>query len=459
MPAIQSDQARTAIAKLAIRCQRGTRPLSLTLSGYFAFCILHFAFSFTALAQSVYATPYTFATLAGLAGTSGGNDGTGSAARFLFPYGVAVDNAGDIYVTDYGANTIREVTSTGEVTTLAGLAGNEGSADGTGSNARFEGPAGIALDSAGNLYVADAANSTIRMVTPAGVVTPPAGIRGHPGSANGLGGVAQFNLPYGVALDSSNNLYVTDLNNHTLRKMTDGVVNTLAGLAGSPGSADGTGSAARFFSPFGVAVDSAGIVYVSDAYNHTIRKVTPAGVVTTLAGLAGTSGFADGTGSAARFHNPGLLAVDGAGNVYLPDRNNFAIRKVTPAGVVTTLAGLPGTSGCADGTGSAALFYYPMGLAVDGAGNVYVGDTQNHTIRIGYQAALIGSSGSGFGFNGGQFGFNLSGSPGQDVVIEASTDLLTWQPIWTNTFLTCSLSFADPQAGGCPQRFYRTMAP
>ena len=147
---------------------------------------------------------------------------------------------------------------------------------------------------------------------------------------------------------------------------------TLAGLAGSSGSADGTGSAARFNSPSGVAVDSGGNVYVSDDYNHTIRKVTAGGVVTTLAGLAGSSGSADGAGSGARFYYPYGVAVDSGGNVYVADNENHTIRKVTAGGVVTTLAGLAGSYGSADGTGSAARFIEPRGVAVDGAGNVYV---------------------------------------------------------------------------------------
>src|ERR1039458_7508417 len=165
--------------------------------------------------------------------------------------------------------------------------------------------------------------------------------------------------------------------------------NTLAGLAGSSGTNDGTGSAARFYLPWGVAVDSAGNVYVADRYNSTIRKVTPVGtnwVVTTLAGLAGSQGSADGTGSTARFLEAVGVEVDSAGNVYVADTFNNTIRKVTPVGtnwVVTTLAGLAGSQGGADGTGSAARFYTPYNLAVDSAGNVYVGDGQNYTIRRG----------------------------------------------------------------------------
>ena len=158
---------------------------------------------------------------------------------------------------------------------------------------------------------------------------------------------------------------------------------TLAGQA-SIGSADGTGSAARFYYPAGVATDSSGNVYVADRSNSTIRKITPAGVVTTLAGLAGYQGSADGTGSAARFYYPFGVATDSSGNVYVADTDNHTIREITPAGVVTTLAGLAGSYGSADGAGSAARFHYPYGGATDSSGNVYVADSGNNTIRKGF---------------------------------------------------------------------------
>ena len=160
---------------------------------------------------------------------------------------------------------------------------------------------------------------------------------------------------------------------------------TLAGVgAASIGSADGTGSAARFYYPSGVATDSSGNVYVADSSNNTIRKITPAGVVTTLAGLAGSFGSVDGTGSAARFNDPTGVAADSSGNVYVGDSANHTIRKITPAGVVTTLAGLARSHGSADGTGSAARFSDPQGVATDSSGNVYVADTDNSTIRKGF---------------------------------------------------------------------------
>jgi sugar lactone lactonase YvrE len=328
------------------------------------------------------ATAIEFTTLAGLAGNSDSTDATGSTARFNNPNGVAVDASGNAYVADTRNHTIRKITPGGVVTTWAGSAGNAGSADGTGSAARFHGPHGVAVDASGTVYVADSGNSTIRKINPGGVVTTWAGSAGNPGSDNGTGSAARFNTPTGVAVDASRNVYVADTYNDTIRKITpDRVVTTLAGLVGHSGSADGTGSATRFHHPQGVAVDASGTVYVADTRNDTIRKITPGGAVTTLAGLAGHSGSADGTGSATRFLYPSGVAVDASGTVYVADCGNHAIRKITPDGVVTTLAGLALNSGSANGTGSAARFYQPRGVAVDAFGTVYVADTYNHTIR------------------------------------------------------------------------------
>ena len=344
-------------------------------------------------------------TLAGQANSSGSTDGTGSAARFFNPWSVAVDSASNVYVADAGNNTIRRITPAGVVSTVAGVAGSEGFADGAGNAARFRIPTGVALDSAGNLYVADQFNHTTRKITPAGVVSTLAGLPGSGGSADGTGSAAQFDGPAGIAFDDSGNLYVADSGNHTIRKITAaGEVSTFAGLAGSSGSVDGTGSAARFHFPSSVGVDSASNVYVVDRFNFTIRKITPAGVVSTVAGLAGTWGSTDGSGSAARFYYPSDLAVDSESNVYVADEYNHTIRKITPAGVVSTLAGLAGTWGSADGVGSGARFYSPRGLAVDGAGNVYVADLINSTVRkitpagvVSTPVGMAGSSGSADG--------------------------------------------------------------
>ena len=273
---------------------------------------------------------YYWSNFAGIPGEGGNADGMGNAARFNGTWDVAVDGSGNVYAGELVNNTIRKVTPGGAVTTLAGSPGIQGSADGTRNEAKFNSPQGVAVDKSGNVYVADRNNCTIRKVTPGGVVTTLAGYSGVVGDADGTGSAARFNHPEGVAVDGSRNVYVADGLNHTIRKVTpDGVVTTLAGSPGVSGNTDGIGSAARFNVPVGVAVDGSGNVYVADWVSRTIRKVTPGGVVRTLAGYPGITGTADGMGSDARFHGPREIAVDGSGNVYVADANNGTIRKVT----------------------------------------------------------------------------------------------------------------------------------
>lgn len=346
-----------------------------------------FAWMIAASAQSNY-EPYTFTTFAGNSGY-GTADGTGTAARFWYPSGVTVDSAGNVYVADFENCTIRKIAPAGVVSTFCGFPRSFGSADGAGPYARFSLPADVAIDGSGNLYVADSGNDTIRKITANGVATTLAGLPGSSGSTDGIGSMARFNNPQGVAVDGAGNVYVADTYNHTIRKITaDGVVSTLAGLAGHNGAIDGAGSAALFNRPWDVATDNAGNIFVADSYSHRIRKVTPAGVVTTFAGSS-ESGNSDGVGTAARFWNPQGVAVDGTGNVYVADTANQTIRKITPDATVTTLAGLAYNYGSADGIGSAARFTSPRGVVTDNNGNVYVGDTQNHTIRKITSAAAV----------------------------------------------------------------------
>jgi sugar lactone lactonase YvrE len=303
-----------------------------------------------------------------------------------------VDSAGNVYVADYGNDKIRKITPAGVVTTLAG-SGAQGDADGMGGAASFNYPEGIAVDSAGNLYVGDYGNNEIRKITSAGAVTTLAGSGAH-GNTDGTGRAASFNSPESVAVDAGGNVYVADYGNNEIRKITPaGVVTTLAG-SGAQGNSDGTGSAASFDGPEGVTVDSAGNVYVADNGNNEIRKITPAGVVTTFAG-SGMQGNADGAGRAASFNGPESVAVDAGGNVYVADYGNNEIRKVTPAGVVTTLAG-SGAQGNVDGAGRAASFNGPEGAAVDSSGNLYLSDEFNDTIRkitpTGVVTTFAGSS-------------------------------------------------------------------
>ena len=386
-------------------------------------------------AASDYATPYVFTTLAGVS-SIGSADGLGSAARFYQPQGVAVDSAGNIYVADSDNDTIRKISPDGVVTTLAGAAGQPGSADGPGSLARFDFPSSLVVDAAGIVYVADANNHAIRKITPLGTVSTLAGAPGVPGSNDGDGGDARFHRPEGITIDQTGTLYVADAGNQLIRKITPaGTVTTLAGTAGAAGWADGFGREARFSTPFRISIDRAGTLYVAELGNRTIRKITPtgtvtthyfydayiyisgftsghsipagvavdaagvvwftdawdnticrisaAGAVTTIAGTNDTVGSSDGIGTAARFNHPVAVALDPSGNLLVADRDNHAIRKITAQAGVTTVAGLglQSSHGSIDGPGASARFEDQMGIAVGADGNVYVADTLNHIIR------------------------------------------------------------------------------
>jgi sugar lactone lactonase YvrE len=281
-------------------------------------------------------------------------------------------------------------------------------------NARFNQPQGIDVDAAGTVYVADTGNHTIRTITPGGLVATLAGSVGNPGPLDGSGTGALFNNPQGIAVDDSSGLiYVADSWNHTIRKVTaGGTVTTLAGQAGSAGGSDGTNSKARFYYPAGITA-SAGNIYVADGFNHTVRNVTAAGVVTTIAGMPGTWGSIDATNSAARFYQPQGIAVDGTGTIFVMDAGNQTVRKISPSGtnwIVTTMAGLPGAMGSANGAGSFSRFNYSAGLALDATGNVCIADAGNNAIRVsrlvapqlqiasaGKQASVLWSA-SGYGF-------------------------------------------------------------
>jgi hypothetical protein len=352
-------------------------------------------------------------TLAGSPHNDGSNDGAGAAASFDLLSGVASDGMGNLFVAD--SNTIRQVViTTAAVTTLAGSPDrplSSGTGDGTGAAAWFASPQGVAGDGAGNLFVADVWSPTIRKVVIAtGAVTTFAGSPDNSGSDDGTGAAARFSRPQGVASDGVGNLFVADY--CTIRKVViaTGAVTTLAGSPGdtgiddgtsSPGNFygnDGTGSAARFHQLSGITSDGAGNLFVAD--EHSIRKIVIAtAAVTTFAGDPGWAGRADGTGTVARLYAPAGLTSDGAGNLFVADSGNCTIRKIALAtGMVTTLAGSPETPGSADGKGAAALFDHPSGVALDGAGNLFVADTGNSTIRkivlaTGAVTTVVGSHG------------------------------------------------------------------
>lgn len=333
---------------------------------------------------AMHSQPIAIRTLAGN-DAPGSTNGFGSNARFNHPLGVTTDAAGNVYVTDTKNGTVRKITPYGLASDFAGQAGFFGSANGNGTNAQFFGPQGIAADGAGNLFVADTANATIRKISPAGTVSTFAGAVGNFNSFDGAGGAAQFYQPEGVAVDNGGNVYVADAWNHTIRKITSaGVVSTLAGLAGNCGAADGTNSKARFNRPSGIAMDTATNFFVTDSLNHTIRKITPGGTVSTIAGLAGVWGRADGTNRVARFFQPQGIVVNAAGQLVVADSGNQTLRTITASGtnwIVATVAGSSGNTGYTNGTGPTAQFHFPAGLALDGAGRLYIADTGNHLIR------------------------------------------------------------------------------
>ena len=281
---------------------------------------------------------------------------------------MVMDTSKNLYFSDTPKALIRKFSNTGVLSIVAGNSTN-GATDGQGTAAKFNNLQGLAIDANKNIYVADAYNNSIRKISPNGTVTTLAG-NGVPGAANGTGTKASFYFPQGVAVDISGNVYVADYSNHLIRKVTpSGLVSTFAG-SGKAGFMNGTGTAASFNYPKRLVFDATGNLYVVDEYNHAIRKITPTGVVSTLAGN-GTSGFKDATGTEANFNQPQDIAIDALGNIYVADGYNYAIRKITPAGIVNTLAG-NGVYGYREGIGTNAGLYLPYGLCLDGTGNLLV---------------------------------------------------------------------------------------
>jgi sugar lactone lactonase YvrE len=338
----------------------------------------------------IISTPNSLYRIAG--GTQGANDGTGTDAQFSALLEAAVRNIdGNLYVPDLFNHTVRRITPAGVVTTFAGTAGTCGAVDATGTAAQFCRPAGITADGSGNLFVTDLDNQKIRRITLAGDVTTIAGAGAPCGAADGTGTAARFCNPFDITLDDAGNLYVTDLDNETMRRITPtGEVTTIAGAVGVCGEVDGTGTAAQFCAPHGIAAVD-GDLYVADEVGHVIRKITPAGEVTTFAGTAGTCGAADGIGTAAQFCFPVGMAADSGGNLYVADAGNFSIRRITPAGVVSTVAGT---------TGNVALGAYPtalpgtlsgqpLGVAVIGANQLAITTNSSEVLGVNLAPASV----------------------------------------------------------------------
>jgi sugar lactone lactonase YvrE len=321
-------------------------------------------------------------TFSGISGVAGFGDGISAFALFKRPKGICRDAAGNLYVADTGNYLIRKIATDGLVSTIAGSVEANGFHDGQGINAIFDQPMGIVVDASGNLFVADYNNHAIRRIDPAGNVTTFAGHGGLAGHTDATGTNAFLFWPVGIVIDGSSNLYVSELGNSIIRKITAGaVVSTLAGSALNPGSADGTGAVARFNQPAGMCFDPSGNLLLADAGNHTIRRITPAGAVTTAYGQTGVSGYLDGHDLTALFASPKGVVARPNGTLLVFDSGNDLIRSISFDNVVSTLAGTPVRAGATDGDVSLALFSMPQGLAVGPDGVIYVADTGNHTIR------------------------------------------------------------------------------
>ena len=333
---------------------------------------------------------YTFITMAGEA--PGTNDGTGPSAQFSSPRHVAIDRNGDLYVTDYENSTIRKVTPGGVVSTFAGTPGVSGTNDGPASMALFSRPHGIAIDRAGNLFVTDLnANlikgGTIREISTGGYVRTIAGTQGVAGTNDGPGSVALFRSPWGLAVDSADDVFVSDALGYTIREMnspdgTNWTVSTIAGAPAVPGTADGTNNNARFNQPDGLALDLAGNLFVADENNQRVRMISPLGTnwaVSTIWNQSGTI-----------LARPSGVAVDANDDVFVAGQTASEVYELMGSGTNWLAAPIAGTiSGTNDGTGYAAEFAEPHGIALDSAGNLYVVDLQNNNVRKGWSSDVV----------------------------------------------------------------------
>ena len=329
-------------------------------------------------------------TIAGT-GTPGdsGDGGAAISAQLNYPTGVAVDISGNVYIADKENHKIRMVSSAGIITTFAGTGaqGNSGD-DGAAISATLYWPKGVTLDISGNVYIADTYNRKIRMVNKNGIITTIAGSGTQGDSGDGDAAIsAQLGGPSGVSVDISGNVYIADYYSNKIRKVnTAGIITTIAGtgIAGDGGDG-GAAVSANLNSPYGVSVDISGNVYIADYWNHKIRMVNSAGMITTLAGtgVQGDGGDDARAATSTQLNDPFGVSVDISGNVYIADLGNHKIRMVTRTGIITTIAGTgtPGDSGDG-GAATSAQLYYPNGVSVDISGNVYIVDSVNHNIRV-----------------------------------------------------------------------------
>lgn len=396
-------------------------------------------------------------TLAGQVQGRGLTNGPAAQAWFNDPAALVADAGGNLFITDSQNHVIREISTNGIVSTFAGQAGVPGSSNGMGSKAQFDTPSGIALAPDGNFYVSDTGNHTIRKITAVGEVSTFAGSPGQSGFTNGVGTAARFNAPLGLTVAPDGTLFVADSGNHLIRAISPAAeVTTLAGSPGDWGTTDGTGAAARFNGPVGVACDPAGNLFVSDANNHTIRKITPTGAVSTWAGVTLQDGHVDGDRHNARFAKPAELAFDVHGNLFVADSFNQVIRKITPDGTVSTVTGQAGTAGANNGSNGVARWFNPYGLTLRPDGSLVVADAYNELIRtvmVPFQVQLNTTPGNALAT------LSWDSITGRQYQVQCQTAL--GQP-WNNlggpvTATGQTTQVTEPGSDGAGQTIYRIM--
>jgi uncharacterized protein (TIGR03437 family) len=338
-----------------------------------------------------------------------GDYGQGANAQLRRPGGIVFDKSGNLYIADSGNNVVREVVPDGTISTFAGInqAGYFGDA-GPANAANLFNPEDVAVDASGNVFIADTGNAVIRQVTAGNISTfVGTGTVGHTGDG-GKAYQAELNEPQGVAVDPSGNLYISEYGDNQIRKVTNDVISTVAGTNVFGFSGDGgVATKAEIASPWGIAVDSGGNVYVADLWNYRIRKISSSGTMTTVAGNGVFSYSGDGAAAVkSELNGPQGVAIDGAGNLYIADTQNSVVRKVDSNGVITTFAGtgVAGSNGDG-GQAAAAQLSKPQGLAVDAAGNLYIADTQNNRVRVvtadGSISPFAGNGNGGYSGDGG----------------------------------------------------------
>jgi sugar lactone lactonase YvrE len=444
-----------------------------------------------------------------------GDGGAATNASLSAPTRLAFDSAGNLYIADSQNSRIRMVNTNGIITTVAGNGSQGYSGDGgAATNATLYWPAGIALDAAGELYIADNFNNRIRKVATNGIITTVAGDgpsnSQNGGSYSGDGGLAVnagINAPNALVFDISGNLYFADSQNNRIRKVTpNGIITTVAGNGTNGFAGDaGPATSASLAYPIGLTLDAHGNLLIGDSSNHRVREAAPNGLITTVAGN-GTNAFAGDGGPAANadLNYPEGVAFDISGNVYIADTINSRIRMVGANNIITTVAGNGGSGYSGDGgMATNASLFYPMGLAWDASGNLYIADFNNNRVRKLYLAGFpvltltnvtttsagnyavvitspygsvtsavvsltvtipttppqIITGDGGFGLLTNQFGFNLNGAYGQTIVVDGSTNLLDWTPLFTNTANGAPFYFFDPAWTNFPWRFYRARLP